>query len=106
MANEVRTSPFVSEQITSRPKRIIVCCDGTWQSSISLDPKRGTESNVARIARVLAKAGTDEEGRVWEQVVYYDAGIGTGNLGLIEKYTQGKISTTLRPTIFANRRRT
>lgn len=90
MSNQVDSTPFVSEQSSSRPKRIIVCCDGTWQSSTSLDPKRGIESNVARIARVLAKAGTDANGKTWEQVVYYDAGVGTGDLSSLESRVRGK----------------
>lgn len=97
MANEVSSTPFVSEQATSSAsaKKIVICCDGTWQSSISLDPKQGVESNVARSARVLAKTGTDEHGKAWEQVVYYDAGVGTGNIGLKEKLRQGEMSRKL-----------
>jgi uncharacterized protein (DUF2235 family) len=89
MANEIDVTSFVSEEVASHPKRIIVCCDGTWQSSVSLDPKKGIESNVTRLARVLAKAGTDRNGKVWEQVVYYDAGVGTGDITKFDANRQG-----------------
>ena len=35
-------------------------------------------SNVTRIARYLEKIGKDPDGKEWQQLVYYDAGIGTG----------------------------
>lgn len=90
MANKVDLTAFVSEQTPAQPKRIVICCDGSWQSSVSLDPKKGVESNVTRIARVLAKAGTDKNGKEWEQVVYYDAGVGAGKGSLLNGSIQGK----------------
>ncbi|OCL15296.1 hypothetical protein AOQ84DRAFT_384127 [Glonium stellatum] len=80
---------FVSESKTPQPKRIVICCDGTWQSAISLDPKQGCPSNVARLSRVLAKAGTDKDTKEWQQIVYYDAGVGTGEITDYEKKRQG-----------------
>jgi uncharacterized protein (DUF2235 family) len=83
----------ISEPTSSEPKRIIVCCDGTWQSATSgLD---STPSNVTRLSRSLARAGTDTNGKVWQQVVYYDPGVGTGTLGVIESQIQGNIGTGL-----------
>lgn len=90
MASKVDLTAFVSEETSSQPKRIVICCDGSWQSSVSLDPKKGVESNVTRIARVLAKAGTDKNGKVWEQIVYYDAGVGAGNVSALNGGIQGK----------------
>ncbi len=81
---------FVSTEVASRPKRIVICCDGTWQSATSLDPTKGCSSNVTRLSRVLANAGKDKEGKEWQQLVYYDAGIGTGDIGDAEKKRQGK----------------
>jgi uncharacterized protein (DUF2235 family) len=80
---------FVSEEVKAQPKRLVVCCDGTWQSATSLDPTKGCSSNVTRLARVLANAGTDKEGNEWEQIVYYDSGIGSGELTLVDKDVQG-----------------
>lgn len=45
------------------PKRLIICCDGTWQSSVS--GKRNIPSNVARLARAVAKVGVDDKGKTW-----------------------------------------
>ncbi|KAL1625539.1 hypothetical protein SLS56_007286 [Neofusicoccum ribis] len=72
-----------------KPKRIVVCCDGTWQSATSVDPKHGCPSNVARLSRVLAKAGLDREEKEWQQIVYYDAGVGTGDITAVEAARQG-----------------
>jgi uncharacterized protein (DUF2235 family) len=66
---------FISEEVDPQPKRIIICCDGT----------------VTRLSRILANAGKDEHGKIWQQVVYYDAGVGTGAMGDYEKQKQGKL---------------
>jgi len=57
-------------------KRIIICCDGTWQSSVS--NITNIPSNVTRLARYLTKNGRDNDGKEWQQLIFYDAGIGTG----------------------------
>lgn len=72
---------------TPIPKRLIVCCDGTWQSSVT--GKRNIPSNVARLARAIAKVGRDADGKIWQQIVYYDSGVGTGSLNPIEQARQG-----------------
>lgn len=54
-------------------KRIIVCCDGTWNTP---DQERGGEpapTNVVQIAQAIAP--TDETG--CEQLVFYHSGLGT-----------------------------
>jgi uncharacterized protein (DUF2235 family) len=76
----------MNEYIPPASKRIIVCCDGTWQSSVT--NTANIPSNVTRIARYLNKTGKDDQGREWQQVVYYDAGIGTG-VSAIEAKRQG-----------------
>lgn len=68
----------------ANPKRIIIACDGTWQSSIELDATKGVPSNITRLCRVLAKNGTaydpiTQKESVWQQTVYYDAGVGTAD---------------------------
>lgn len=75
----------------AKPKRIVVCCDGTWQSATSIDPKHGCPSNVARLSRVLARAGLDRDEKEWQQIVYYDAGVGTGDITAVEAARQGTI---------------
>ncbi|EKD14109.1 uncharacterized protein L3040_007890 [Drepanopeziza brunnea f. sp. 'multigermtubi'] len=86
---------FVSPEVDAQPKRIVICCDGTWQSATSLDPTKGCSSNVARLSRVLANAGKDKNGKEWQQLVYYDAGIGTGDITDVEKKRQGGLGSGL-----------
>ena len=47
---------------TPAPKRLIICCDGTWQSSVS--GKRNIPSNVTRLARAIARAGEGQWKRI------------------------------------------
>lgn len=44
---------------------------------------------MAKLSRVLANAGSTD-GVDWQQIIYYDAGIATGDLSLFEKVVQGK----------------
>jgi uncharacterized protein (DUF2235 family) len=68
-------------------KRLIICCDGTWQSSVS--GTKNVPSNITRLSRSFARVGFDTNGKVWQQIVHYDAGIGTGDLTREEKDRQG-----------------
>ena len=75
------------KRTTSVPKRLVVCCDGTWFAS-----DKGTQnlpSNVARIARIIAKED-DCDGQTVPQIVFYQSGVGTGNLTWVDKRVQGK----------------
>lgn len=60
----------------AKHKKIIICCDGTWENSLDGDDK--PLSNVTRISRALRR--TCEDGT--SQVVYYHPGVGTGGLWL------------------------
>lgn len=92
---------FISRSVqTPKPKRIVVCCDGTWQSATSIDPKQGCPSNVARLSRAVAKGGLDRDEREWQQIIYYDAGVGTGDITSVEAARQGKCSPDLRSQRF------
>lgn len=53
------------------PKKLIVCCDGTWQDS---DNNPANPTNVTRIARAVKDLDDDHH----QQIVYYQAGVGTG----------------------------
>jgi len=57
-------------------KRLIVCCDGTWQDLESSYP-----SNVVKIAQAIEPVASDGI----PQVVFYDAGIGTEG-GIIDSH--------------------
>ncbi|OQE79442.1 hypothetical protein PENNAL_c0051G05225 [Penicillium nalgiovense] len=86
LCSEIHDPPYKVQQrkdSKAHPsrKRIIICCDGTWQSAVS--GKKNVPSNVTRLCRALNSVGTDEHGNQWQQIVWYDSGIGTtsGPLG-------------------------
>jgi uncharacterized protein (DUF2235 family) len=54
-------------------KRLIVCCDGTWNRPDHVDQGVAAPTNVAKVA--LALADRDDEGN--PQVLHYEAGVGT-----------------------------
>lgn len=51
-------------------KRLVVCCDGTWQKLTSPCP-----TNVIKIAQAVKAVGSDGV----QQIAYYSEGIGTAN---------------------------
>ena len=55
-------------------KRLIGCCDGTWNDSISSDSPL---TNVSRISRLITDIDENSPSRV-PQVVYYHTGVGSG----------------------------
>jgi uncharacterized protein (DUF2235 family) len=54
-------------------KRLIVCCDGTWNRPDQVDRGVAAPTNVAKLSLALAEA--DAEGNL--QVLHYQAGVGT-----------------------------
>ena len=52
-------------------KRIIICCDGTWNQPFQDDGS----TNVAKTVRAISPS----DGEGVPQIVYYDPGVGTGN---------------------------
>lgn len=68
--------PKTSHGRQERPKKLIICCDGTWENS--LDDNGTPLSNVTRISRSLRR--TCEDGT--SQIIYYHPGVGTGGLWL------------------------
>ncbi|KXT04623.1 hypothetical protein AC579_8796 [Pseudocercospora musae] len=87
------------------PKKVIICCDGTWRNSDSGIFKgtglswlwRGQEqvaTNVTRISRAINS--TDSKGK--QQVIFYQAGVGSeGNL--IERIVGGALGVGLAANI-------
>jgi uncharacterized protein (DUF2235 family) len=65
-------------------KRIIVCCDGTWDKPVQSFRGRDSSSNVWHFARRIAKSDGERP-----QIVWYDQGVGTGDL---EDVIRGGIS--------------
>ncbi|KAJ5241405.1 uncharacterized protein N7469_002996 [Penicillium citrinum] len=62
-------------------KRIIICCDGSGQSAVS--GEESIPSNVTRLCRAIDSVGVDADGRAWQQVVWYDSGVGTNSNGQV-----------------------
>lgn len=87
------------------PKKLIVCCDGTWRDSDSgilkgtslawlWNGQQQVNTNVTRISRAIRS--TDSQGR--QQIVYYQAGVGSeGNL--IERLVGGALGVGLAANI-------
>jgi len=61
-------------------KRLLVCCDGTWQ-----DLKTDYPTNVVKLVQAVKNKGDDNI----SQIVFYDAGIGTG--GKMDKIFGGAL---------------
>jgi uncharacterized protein (DUF2235 family) len=76
VAHEVRQHP---------PRKLIVCCDGTWNQR--LDP--GAVTNVAKMARAIRPQ--DDEGI--SQLIYCHPGVGIGNV--LDKFIGGAVGEGL-----------
>lgn len=57
-------------------KKIVICCDGTWNAPEKLDPTVRVATNVLQLSRAVLPR--DKQGR--PQVVEYVRGIGTQNI--------------------------
>jgi uncharacterized protein (DUF2235 family) len=60
-------------------RRLVICCDGSWQASDKAEDT--ANSNVTKFAESIAPSATLEDGRKIPQIVYYQAGVGTGSSG-------------------------
>jgi uncharacterized protein (DUF2235 family) len=74
-------------------KRLVVCCDGTWNSPDEVDGDVPVPTNVCRIAQAVAPR--DGHGR--EQHVFYDKGVGTG--GPLDRITGGAFGAGLAKNV-------
>ncbi|HWH09146.1 MAG TPA: DUF2235 domain-containing protein, partial [Candidatus Thermoplasmatota archaeon] len=64
-------------------KRLVVCCDGTWNTADAVVDGKPCPTNVVKMARAVLPR--DANGV--PQVVFYDEGIGTG--GLLDRVVGG-----------------
>jgi uncharacterized protein (DUF2235 family) len=75
-------------------KKIVICCDGTWNRA---DQERNgvpCPTNVVKLAYRVAKR--DEHGT--SQVIYYDQGVGTGNA--LDRFSGGAFGQGLEENIY------
>lgn len=75
-------------------KRLIVCCDGTWNRADQERNGSPCPTNVTKIAYRIAKR--DPSGI--PQIVFYDQGVGTGNA--LDRFTGGAFGAGLEDNIF------
>jgi uncharacterized protein (DUF2235 family) len=54
-------------------KRLVICCDGTWNTPDQVDGGRPCPTNVTKLARAVA----DRDGAGTEQRLYYHVGVGS-----------------------------
>ncbi|KAJ4356011.1 uncharacterized protein N0V89_004037 [Didymosphaeria variabile] len=86
-------SSFIPEPVS---KRIIICCDGTWQSAVS--GVKGSPSNITRLAQCLKRVDVDDHGKTWQQIVWYDSGVGTTS-SKIGKMVEGAVGGGLEGNV-------
>jgi uncharacterized protein (DUF2235 family) len=74
-------------------KRIVICCDGTWNRADQLHDGEPCPTNVVKLAFRAAKR--DAAGTL--QVVFYGQGVGTGNA--LDRYSGGAFGHGLEANI-------
>lgn len=81
-------------------RRIVICCDGTWNEPDQADRDKRKPTNITKIARaVLPVMSSDSEGETKSvsQIVFYDQGVGTGSF--YDKITGGIVGDGLEENI-------
>ena len=74
-------------------KKIILCCDGTWNTADQEHDGVPCPTNVVKIAYRIAKR---DDGT--PQIIYYDQGVGTGNV--LDHYSGGAFGEGLEDNIY------
>ncbi|KAJ7900304.1 hypothetical protein B0H14DRAFT_1559495 [Mycena olivaceomarginata] len=64
-----------SSALTRVKKRIIVCCDGTWQDGVTTE-NRQSYTNILRLARTINHEDNRTQPAI-PQIVFYQSGIGS-----------------------------
>jgi uncharacterized protein (DUF2235 family) len=83
MPRQTTENPFSDESrilgdSPPTPKRLIVCCDGTWKASDHASKGDSSyQTNITRMCHALADDGVLPDGSLIPQVVFYQAGVGT-----------------------------
>ncbi|KAF3931314.1 hypothetical protein ABW19_dt0204345 [Dactylella cylindrospora] len=81
-----RTQGTRPRDLRASYKRIIICCDGSWQGS-----DKGVvtiPSNVARMAKAIATSTSGNGGEI-QQVVFYQSGVGSTTWGTMGNVAAG-----------------
>ena len=86
---------MVPEGTRGNFKRLVVCCDGTWMSSDQAKSSKENPTNITRFCRAVHTVEKLSDGSEIQQVVYYQKGIGTGDMGFFEKAIAGEAQLTV-----------
>jgi uncharacterized protein (DUF2235 family) len=76
-------------------KRLVLCCDGTWNRADQEKDDTPCPTNVVKLAYRVAKRAPGPESTT--QVVYYDQGVGTGNA--LDRLSGGALGKGLEENI-------
>jgi uncharacterized protein (DUF2235 family) len=74
-------------------KKLIICCDGTWNRADQEHNGVPSPTNVVKIANRIAKRHD-----AIPQIVYYGQGVGTGNM--LDRYSGGALGEGLEDNIY------
>jgi uncharacterized protein (DUF2235 family) len=74
-------------------KRLVLCCDGTWNRADQENAEVPCPTNVVKLAYRVAKR--DNNGNL--QITYYDQGVGTGNA--VDRLSGGALGRGLEENI-------
>jgi len=74
-------------------KKLILCCDGTWNRADQETEGKPCPTNVIKIAYRIAK----RDGAT-PQILFYDQGVGTGNV--VDRYSGGAFGDGLEDNIY------
>ena len=85
----------MSDQSTSiapvfAPRKLIVCCDGTWNEPYQI----GNPTNVVKMVRAILPKDDNEVA----QLVYYNQGVGTGNA--VDRFIGGTMGVGLAKNVY------
>lgn len=76
-------------------KRLVICCDGTWNRADQVRDGELCPTNVVKLAYSVAPRDDDDI----PQIVYYHHGVGTGNV--LDRATGGAFGEGLDENLFA-----
>lgn len=77
-------------------KRIIICCDGTWNEPENIKDEVKVPTNILKTVRAVTPF--DEKNNI-TQVIFYNEGVGTGSIGLADRMIGGGLGAGISANI-------
>jgi uncharacterized protein (DUF2235 family) len=90
----IASAPVPPKRLAECHRRLIVCCDGTWNWP---NPKQ--ETNVVRLLRAIVSKAYSSSGATISQISYYHPGVGTGNV--VDQWLGGAVGIGLSNSVKA-----